>query len=158
MNKDAVSHYSWPVQSLYTRIQQLDTMSSIKNSYIKSHQKLTLAFPFRDELLGKYGQSDHFNQDKGWPKQKVDDELRFSTTRKGGGGRIVIILITAMCSTTHTGGFNHAGRWLKQRSPRHAERKGEKGPFWGRAWEEKAKGNGETKIKTDATRKNGTQK
>lgn len=88
-------------------------MSNIKNSYRNSHLKLTLAFPFRAELLGKYGQSDHFN--------KLDDELRFSATRRGGGeiqrheegeggGGIVIILITALGSTTQTGGFNHAGR------------------------------------------------
>lgn len=61
-------------------------MSNIKNSYRNSHLKLTLAFPFRVEILGKYGQSDHFNQqDTGRPKQKLDDELRFSATRRGGG-------------------------------------------------------------------------
>lgn len=84
-NKDAVSHSSCPVQSLYTRNQQLDTMSRIKNSYIKSHQKLTLAFPFRGELLGKYGQSDHFNkQDKGRSKKLM---MNWDSAARGGGGK-----------------------------------------------------------------------
>lgn len=156
--KNAASHSSWSVQGLYIRIQQHDAVSNIKNSYRNSHLKL--AFPFRVELLGKYGQSDHFNnQDTGWPKQNLDDELRFRTTRKGGGANCYHSYHSIGFRDTN-GGIQSCWEMTKAEITQShwTGKEKKKARSECEHWEGKEKRNGETKIKSDMTRKNGTQK
>lgn len=115
--KDEASH---SVQGLYTRIQQLDTKANIKNSYIHTH---TTSWHWHCPVEVSYwvnmaSQTTSINRHEGKQCKKLMMDWD-AAPRGRGAGQIVIILITAMCSTTHTGKFNQTGRWRQPRSHSH---------------------------------------
>lgn len=160
--KNAASHSSWSVQGLYTRIQQRDAMSNIKYLYRNSHLKLTLAFPFRVELLGKYGQSDHFNkQDTGATEAKTWWWIEIQRHEEEGGGYCYHSYHSIGFHDTK-GGIQSCWEMSKAEITQShwtgKEEKKIKSRSECEHWEGKEKRNGETKIKSDMMRKNGTQK